>query len=85
MDGSGVSGSNEASLSHKWVLCVPENSIFINYGVEKDYVTPKGFEKEPGKGRDQVLPCLGKFSQSWFCLSSSKELQLTACLFFFFS
>lgn len=50
MDGSGVSGSNEASLSHKWVLCVPENSIFINYGVEKDYVTPKGFEKEPGRG-----------------------------------
>lgn len=44
---------------------VPENSIFVNSWVEKDYVTTKAF-RGLGEGRLKFFPVLGSFSRAGF-------------------
>lgn len=51
---------------------VPENGISMHSWVDKDYVTRK--LSGAGERSLKFFPVLGKFFQSWFCLSSSRVL-----------
>ena len=50
---------------------VPENGIFMNSWVEKNYVTTKAF-RGLGEGRLKFLPVLGSFSRAGFAFHPGK-------------